>query len=704
MDIHNNEFDNLDSNDLSIINQLKNNNNLNAYSTKAIDTIINLINPINSKNYITSLINIYNDIKYDELYIQTKYKIAKLLSEQFILNTNINLFPKNFFNYELVNYLIKKHLFYHNVFQILLSNWSYSEYFNFKPYTEHFVFYKTTCTTLYNKLEVFLQTSQYYAYRLSDFTIYTNFLKMMLTYTTSLSKPKQNEFFAQIIPLFSLVISNIYLIIISSRSTLYSMKNISLEKITKISANTIKTFIKQITLEIDKCNIELLYFFKNEKFMILFKEHYKSFSLDKLDENDNDKILSIVPILSQNWYSDISCIANINEIFRDKIILSIFTNKNINIHDRVKLLTSYNKKFFAQEICIPYLIDFYISIEKYDENSGFYEKDLTRNCILDILVEYIEPSPKEHSPNEYNILKNNFNFDRNKLKIFKKISKDTFNSFITLLISEGNEILSKITINYNKIYNNMLYQYNYNCKYINTIYKIYQYLLFLGYILEIDDDKKTNIFIAKINEFTHTIIPVFYNIRLYSEISELRHIKSKTFVTEKFSSVIDSIICLLFNIIDRHISDERYINCLMKNSDIYNKKSLINTKDLVGFYRISNLNSDIFSIIESYTSKIDTLTFNYNSKKDKFKNEIPADFLDPIYYTPIASPLELPETKNIVDKDIILNHLVFHKKNPFNGLYLDEKILIAYNDSQEVKNRINIFMNKFNKWKIDNKI
>ena len=99
MDIHNNEFNNLDSSDLSIINQLKNDNNLNISNTKSIDNIINFINPTNNKNYIQSLINIYIEIKYDNLYVQTKYKIAKLLSEQFILQTNINLFPKNFFNY-----------------------------------------------------------------------------------------------------------------------------------------------------------------------------------------------------------------------------------------------------------------------------------------------------------------------------------------------------------------------------------------------------------------------------------------------------------------------------------------------------------------------------------------------------------------------------------------------------------------------------
>ena len=704
MDIHNNEFNNLDSSDLSIINQLKNDNNLNISNTKSIDNIINFINPTNNKNYIQSLINIYIEIKYDNLYVQTKYKIAKLLSEQFILQTNINLFPKNFFNYELVNYLIKKHLFYHNIFQILLSNWSFTEYFNFNPYIEHFVFYKTTCATLYNKLDIFLQTSQYYAYRLSDFTIYTNFLKMMIPYISRLTNTKQVDFLDQFIPLLSLILNNLYLIIISSRSTLYSMKNISLEKIPKISANTIKSFIKQINSEIEKCNNELLYFFSNEKFMNIFKERYKSFSLTKLDENGNDKILSIIPIISQDWYNDIPGINDINEIIQDKITLSIFTNKDINIHDRVKLLTSYNKSFFAKEICIPHLIDLYISIEKYDENSGFYEKELTRNCILNILIEYIDPCEKENSPNTYNIFKNNINFDRNKLKIFKKITKDKFNSFITLLISEGNELLSKISINHTKIYNNMVYDYNNNCRYISTIYKIYKYLIFLGYILEIDNNDKTNIFISKINEFTHTIFPIFWNIRLYCETVELRNIINITYVTENFSNIIDSIISMLFNIINNHIVSDKYISYVIKNNDIYNKKAFINTKNLIGFYRIPNLNKTVFDVMDYYISKLDTFSFNYHNKKDKFKNEIPSDFLDPIYYTPITNPVELPDTKNIVDKDIILNHLVFHKKNPFNGLHLDENILVEYNNLDEVQKRVSIFINKFNKWKIDNKI
>ena len=77
-----------------------------------------------------------------------------------------------------------------------------------------------------------------------------------------------------------------------------------------------------------------------------------------------------------------------------------------------------------------------------------------------------------------------------------------------------------------------------------------------------------NIFISKINEFTHTIFPIFWNIRLYCETVELRNIINITYVTENFSNIIDSIISMLFNIINNHIVSDKYISYVIKNNDL----------------------------------------------------------------------------------------------------------------------------------------
>ena len=66
--------------------------------------------------------------------------------------------------------------------------------------------------------------------------------------------------------------------------------------------------------------------------------------------------------------------------------------------------------------------------------------------------------------------------------------------------------------------------------------------------------------------------------------------------------------------------------------------------------------------------------------------------------------LELPDTKTIVDKKVILNHLYFKPTNPFNGLSLTQEDLLKYNDNKDVKSRLIIFQNKFSEWKNKYKI
>ena len=64
----------------------------------------------------------------------------------------------------------------------------------------------------------------------------------------------------------------------------------------------------------------------------------------------------------------------------------------------------------------------------------------------------------------------------------------------------------------------------------------------------------------------------------------------------------------------------------------------------------------------------------------------------------------MPNTKTIVEKKIIMNHLVFNQTNPFDGLPLTREEIIEYNKTEEVKERLLEFKRKFDKWKIEHKI
>ena len=101
---------------------------------------------------------------------------------------------------------------------------------------------------------------------------------------------------------------------------------------------------------------------------------------------------------------------------------------------------------------------------------------------------------------------------------------------------------------------------------------------------------------------------------------------------------------------------------------------------------------------------IDKKIYARNQTVEKYDEDIPVDFVDPIYYTPIQEPIEMPNTKTIVEKKIIMNHLVFNQTNPFDGLPLTREEIIEYNKTEEVKERLLEFQEKFSKWKIDHKI
>ena len=101
---------------------------------------------------------------------------------------------------------------------------------------------------------------------------------------------------------------------------------------------------------------------------------------------------------------------------------------------------------------------------------------------------------------------------------------------------------------------------------------------------------------------------------------------------------------------------------------------------------------------------LDKKIYAKNQTLEKYDEDIPVDFVDPIYYIPIEDPIEMPNTKTIVEKKIIMNHLVFNQTNPFDGLPLTRDEIIEYNNTEEVKERIRLFLNEFNQWKQEHKI
>ena len=80
------------------------------------------------------------------------------------------------------------------------------------------------------------------------------------------------------------------------------------------------------------------------------------------------------------------------------------------------------------------------------------------------------------------------------------------------------------------------------------------------------------------------------------------------------------------------------------------------------------------------------------------------EFMDPILFSVINEPIEIPEVKQIMDKYTIMNHLTFSETNPFTNKSLTKEELLEYNNDSEVRERINKFIDSFKSWKEKHKI
>ena len=126
-------------------------------------------------------------------------------------------------------------------------------------------------------------------------------------------------------------------------------------------------------------------------------------------------------------------------------------------------------------------------------------------------------------------------------------------------------------------------------------------------------------------------------------------------------------------------------------------------KTITLFGKIPIKINDIEYNIEYVLNKLLEKTHN-NNKIIRYKNKIPDEFLDPILLVEINDPIELPETKNILNKETIFNHLIFYQTNPFSGSNLNKENLLEYNNLPEVKERCKNLVQKINEWKQKNKM
>lgn len=717
------QLNNLDEKDKNFLNSIVNKyiDTENSNTTPFTNDLFNIIfSSVPLKKYIESLIHLYDEIKYDHIYVSTKYQIAIKIANLFKTVPIQRYFSKDFLKDELVDYLIRKHLFYDNILStLLIRNWGV-QHFNFKPSVKHITFYKVCCQKLTTRLNLFLQTSNYYSFRHSDFITYINFIQLMVKFTDDLDEEDGKSLFSSLSKLLFIILGQLYTIISTSRNTLESLDLISDNYLKRYINRSASDNQSRLIIEIGKCNDTINHFFlvNNLKFTSLFCDYLNDFDyINHTTHPYHSEITALLPFLSNKWYkykSNYPEIDGMIDTLVDKIytlrLVDIFKNDKVNVHTKVKILSDSSWKIFSNEKIIISLIEYYSEIEKYDENSGFYEKELIRFHIVRCILEYIKPTePIRYRPEflHHKYHKNLVELDKtdDKMLIFDKIDSHKLCSFITLLISEVTENFVILETSIKAIRDTERKMVTHIYKVVNSFDNIVMIYELLSMLV-----RKKNIhnsfIINKFCELFSTIFNSSFKNRLYCHFKQFTQssLNDLTIFSDYFTEKIHTFFYTFFNDIRSVTYNQDFIEGFVDNDSLYDRKCLENTEKLVGFINYNSSNLSVSHVLNRFMVVIDKKIYARNQTVEKYDEDIPVDFVDPIYYTPIQEPIEMPNTKTIVEKKIIMNHLVFNQTNPFDGLPLTREEIIEYNKTEEVKERLLEFKRKFDKWKIDHKI
>ncbi len=697
--------DNLSDIDKLIINSITNTSEI---ENDDIDfkNIWNVINPKSSEKYIYSLQDILKNLNCD-IYKFSKIKIIKIISKFFYnYETTEKCVSKSFIS-ENIDFLIEEKLFYHFFLREIVNNKKYIDYFEFKAEPKHYSFYIEAINNMkqdIDELYAYINNSQYTVAKTSDFRPFINFIDIMNTFGNKLEIDTKEQFYNEMKNLIINTASYLHTNILTNKEHIkvYSL----IEMSSNYSKNEIQKQIKYMEEDTTIYISWLKLILSNKEFSRYLCTLHKT----PLDNYENS-ILDLINIISQEWFVDLPNIDDYKTLFNnisDNNINILLESDKLNIHALTKFVTDSGKKIFYNKQSIKNLIYLYNKLEIYGETSGFYEKKLTRDHIITIFTDCINETSTQFLTE--------MDIDDN-LKIYKMINKSTCNQhmknnfestltdipgdiltkFFILVASDLSSIMENIYID-TSVFSNIIK----TTSACNNIYKCLHYYSIISFI--INKFSNNELLISKISELYQCIFKNIYKKRIFRDIHELKKSGLGFCQTSnELTNIIEKILKLVYNDVNKIMTRNIYLDNLCVNEELYPRKEFEGLKKMIGFFEI-NEEETVQSITDKIILKCDRYIYEYSNKCEKYSLDIPDEFLDPIYCSPIIEPLELPDTKTIVDKKVILNHLYFKPTNPFNGLPLTREDLLKYNDDIDVKNRLTFFQNKFLEWKNKYKI
>ena len=688
-----------------------------------------LILNINNNN-INNNTNLSN-IKYLCNYLKNDLVLYNDLIQKIINNNNIQLINKEFFLLNILNTynssnnnivndncikIIYENLKYNNeiinhsktdnlnniiLYKILNVSIYTDEIYTSVTYDEINLYYKNILDKLFTiseniLLEFFYNLCNIYNYRCKTYSnkdLNDNILYVIINYIYNKCSFKNND----------LIIH-------------YIEKNIDLNN---IIFNEIKTYEKSIIYEI----LLLKYIHITIQYSISEIEHNNTVIYEHnniIEKINNNELLQTFEII-QNYIvtnndKKIKKYESYNNILYNKL------NKNllVNIYEYyVELIIKLsNNNITTNNECfttiITNIINFYVFYTK--KHTYIYNNlEEKYNCI-------------GYLSNVFGTDLSNINLDIQLVDFFKTVLLNESTNLINKPDTDLNILISKSFVFYSKLDTYEDY-YKYNIKY--NIINLYTSLFYIKYDIDILNDNINKFLISFIEDINVNIsyFIIYYKLYLinkdYSYLAQTYYIyleKFLRFYKNLISKHIDNIdltiieiaihklnynivklnnICIdknnvykiILYIIDIYLlhNNSKYLQIIKNDTIFFNYDTFIElANNLYSIYKSSNI-----ILFQNLIEEVNNCNINIDDY-----NNIPEEFLDPLYNTLIETPVLLPSSKQCVDYDVIKKHLLYHSFDPFNREHLTLEILDNFNNEITIKEKMDIFKKKIELWKL----
>ena len=153
---------------------------------------------------------------------------------------------------------------------------------------------------------------------------------------------------------------------------------------------------------------------------------------------------------------------------------------------------------------------------------------------------------------------------------------------------------------------------------------------------------------------------------------------------------------VFYNILHNY---EEYI-LYIKNESLYFDNDLF--KNITLNMKNTASKQKNINIIDQYITLLEKIENIKDVDKNKIYENIPDEFLDPIYNTLIENPIILPSSKKIMDYDVIKQHLFYGNFDPFNRDNLTITMIDDYNNIEDNRKKNEELKEKIKLWKENN--